>query len=45
MCKDKWNCNNGDHKKIFDYYEGIGHNTFYYDLAMEEWDKLAKMIQ
>ncbi len=36
MGKDKWNWNNGNHKKIFDYYKCIGHNTSYWDLAMEE---------
>jgi len=40
MGKDKWNCNNGNHKKIFDYYKGIGHNTSYWELVMEKWDKL-----
>jgi len=30
MCKDKWNYINGDYKKIFDYYKGIGHNISYY---------------
>ncbi len=39
MCKDKWNSINGDYKKIFDCHKGMGHNTSYWDLSLEDWDK------
>lgn len=28
MWKDKWNCVNGDHKKMCDYHKGINNNSF-----------------
>jgi hypothetical protein len=29
MCKDKWNCLNGNFKRIYDYHKGNGNNTSY----------------
>jgi hypothetical protein len=32
----KWNCLNGEYKNISNYYKGIGHNTLYDKLSVEE---------
>jgi hypothetical protein len=29
MCKDKWNCLNGNYKNITNYHKGLGHNISY----------------
>jgi len=39
MCKDKWNCLNGDYK-ISSYHKSIGHNTSYSDMNIKEWNSL-----
>ncbi len=45
-CEDKWNCFNGDFKRIYDYHKGNGHNIFYYDQSTEEREKfhLSKLF-
>ncbi len=35
-CEDKWNCFNGDFKRIYDYHKGNGNNTSYQDQSIEE---------
>jgi hypothetical protein len=39
ICKDKWNSINGDYKNISNYHKSMGHNTSYWDLSLEDWDK------
>lgn len=36
MCKDKWNHIDSGYKKKDDEHRGINHNTYYYDLSIEE---------
>ncbi len=45
MCKDEWNCLNGDYEKSFDYHKGACHNTSYQDLFIEKYDKLHLLKQ
>jgi hypothetical protein len=39
-CKDKWNGLHLDYKKITDYHKGTDHNIFYWELVVDECDKL-----
>jgi hypothetical protein len=39
-CKDKWNGINSNYKKIVDYHKGTGHNTYFWELLIDERDNL-----
>lgn len=39
-CKDKWNDINSNYKKIVDYHKGTGHNTYFWELLIDECDNL-----
>jgi hypothetical protein len=39
-CKDKWNGLHLYYKKIANYHKGIDHNTSYWELVVDECDKL-----
>jgi hypothetical protein len=39
MWKYKWNHINGNYKSFFDYHKGIGHQTSYWEMSIDEQDK------
>jgi hypothetical protein len=39
-CKDKWNGFHSYYKKIAGYHRGTDHNTSYWELVVDECDKL-----
>ncbi len=43
--KDKWNCINGDYKRMFDYHKGTSHNTSWWDLSSKEPNKFHFLKQ
>jgi hypothetical protein len=43
--KDKWKGFHLYYKKIVDYHNGINHNTFCWELVMDERDKLRLLKQ